>query len=58
MDIHLSPRNRQVIRFALAYLEANIDDVKDMLEETPSETVGSHIANGEARKIEEMFKNA
>jgi hypothetical protein len=55
MDIHLTPRQRQVIRFALCFLEENIDDVKDMLEEAPSEIVGSFIDYGEARDIEEML---
>jgi len=55
MDIHLSPRQKAVIDFALEYLGANIDDVQEMLEECPSDRVGREITLREVLDIRATF---
>ena len=57
-DIHLSPRQRNVIIFALHYMEANIDDIMDMLEEAPSVFIGDKVEYGEAEGIADDLKNS
>jgi hypothetical protein len=55
MDIHMSPRQKQIICFALNFLQANIDDVHDMLEEAPSEIVGSDLGYDEVEDLVIMY---
>jgi hypothetical protein len=55
MDIHLHPRHKQIICFALNFLEANMDYISDMLEENPSEIVGSNVGHNEIDDLVKMF---
>ena len=51
MDIHISCRQNQIMCFALNFLQANLDDVSDMLEKVPSEIVGSNIGEDEVESF-------
>jgi len=54
--VHFNHRQQQIIRFALEFLQANMGYISDMLEEAPSETVGSNIGSDEIETLIDMHK--
>jgi len=56
MDIHLSPRQVGIIRFALGYAQANLDDINEMIEESgDSVCFEGTLTDGEIHQLKNSF---